>query len=395
MSDVEMVPAEAEVVEAPAIPGPDDCPVTAERLPPQHRRYVDFKGPAMGRVMAAKGLVPLQPPDMAHVLYMLTFDLDEKVRAQVATTLAEEKTRKLMQTALRDESLEPMVLDYFAQQYVVHDALIEVVLANASTDDNTIAWCASQVSNRIAEAIAQNQLRLLRQTEILRHLCANTNASQATIDLACDFAVRSGVVMDDVQSMYDARIRIHGPDAPPPEPEVSVEEIIEATGGTADEEAMAAAEGAAPAAPLEEGKRLSLVQKIMKLNVAQKIKLATLGNKEARTLLLRETNKLVAMAAIKSPRITDGEVFGMAQSKTCQEDVLRYIYSSRAWTKNQKIRLALIKNPKVPGAISMKFLGTLRESELKDLIGDRNVPALIQQTAKRMTEKKKAPDEGH
>ena len=66
---------------------------------------------------------------------------------------------------------------------------------------------------------------------------------------------------------------------------------------------------------MEEGKKLSLSKRIMSMNVSEKIKLATKGNKEARGILMRDSNKLVSVAVIRSPRITDGEVLGLAQSK--------------------------------------------------------------------------------
>jgi hypothetical protein len=150
-----------------------------------------------------------------------------------------------------------------------------------------------------------------------------------------------------------------------------------------------ATEGAAPvAAPMDEGKRLNLTQRISKMNVAEKIKLATLGNKEARGLLMRDTNKLVSMAVINSPRITDGEVLQLAHSKTCPEDVLRVIIHSRDWIRQYPIKLALVRNPKVPLAVAMRFMATLREAEVKELAKDKNIPSALRVQAKKMGEKK-------
>ncbi|MBS2030710.1 MAG: hypothetical protein JST54_22590 [Deltaproteobacteria bacterium] len=363
--------------------------MTAERLAPQMRRYVDFKGPVAGRAMAAKGLVPLQGADFAHVMFMLTFDPDEKVRNQAMQTASapDDRTKKVLLAALRDEDLEPPVLHFYAQVLGGKEDLLELICLNNTTADETIAEVVLNASPKLAELISQNQLRLLRTPLILRNLCGNPNASKATVDLACDFAVRSGVVMDDVPAMKEARIRIHGPDviaAPPPADQVTADAILEEEKETLHNE---------NAEPLVEGsqKKMTLVQKVMKMQVSEKIKLATLGNKEARTLLLRDSNKLVCMAAINSPRITDGEILLMAGNKTCNDDVLRYIYSNRSWTKNYKIKLALVRNPKVPAAIGMKFLSTLRDSELKDIAKDKNVPSAVQQQAKKMVDKKNAP----
>jgi len=131
---------------------------------------------------------------------------------------------------------------------------------------------------------------------------------------------------------------------------------------------------------------------VMIMTVSQKIKLAMLGNKEARTILLRDSNKLVAMAAIQSPRITEGEVNLMAGNKVAQEDVLRYIYGSRDWLKFYAIKLALVKNPKVPLGIAMKFMGTLTEVDVRELSRSKNVPGTIVNTARQMLNKREAKE---
>jgi hypothetical protein len=130
------------------------------------------------------------------------------------------------------------------------------------------------------------------------------------------------------------------------------------------------------------------------MSISQKIKLATLGNKEARGLLLRDSNKLVALAVIHSPRITDGEVHAVANNRAANDDVLRVIYNNREWLKSYTLKLALVKNPKTPLPVSMKFLSTLRESEIKDLARNKNVPSTIQSQAKKMMDKKNEPKKG-
>jgi hypothetical protein len=384
------------MIENPA-PAAPVCPVTADRLAPKDKRYVDFAGPAMGRLMAAKALVPMQPADMAHVLFMLTFDPDPKVRDQALATVKDDKSAKILTPALKEEGLDPKVLDFYGHALAGKDALLHILALNNTTLDETLAHVVLECSAPLAETISQNQIRFLRHDPILRNLCSNPNASKATVDLACDFAVRSGVVMDDLPAMKEARIRIHGPDALPPPPE----EVVTAAQMLAEDQELAVEtpEGAPEAAPMGEQKRLTLTQKLMKMNVAEKIKLATLGNKEARTLLLRETNKLVLMATLKSPRITDGEIYLMANNKTASNEALAYIYGSREWTKNYKIKLALIKNPKVPAQTAIKFLATLRDADLKDLAKEKSVPSAVQMMARKMVEKKNAPvkvgGEGH
>jgi len=183
--------------------------------------------------------------------------------------------------------------------------------------------------------------------------------------------------------MQAARVRLFGPEAAEQPPDL---------GPTADEvmaEYAGLAEEGAP--PMEEGKRLTLTQRIMKMSVAEKIKLATQGNKEARALLVRDSNKLVSVAVVRSPRVTDGEILGLANNRAAPDDVLRVIYMNREWTKMYPLKVALVKNPKTPSGIAMRFLATLRDSEVKELARNKNVPSGIQMQAKKMMDKKNAP----
>lgn len=367
---------------APVAGSPPGCPFNAEFLPPNMRKHVDPAAPVPLRMMAAKGLVPLNPSDMLGALYMLTFDAEQSIRDAAAKT-ASGLPERILGSALRDEGVQAPVLGWFLGLLRTHDAYAEMLVLNSTTPDEAVAELARECSPKLAEIIGQNQLRLLRQENIIRGLCANANASPALIDSVCDFAVRSGVVLVDVPQMQAARVRLFGPQAveAPPDPGPTAQQLLEDFKEVAEE----------TAAPMEEGKRLNLTQRIMKMSIAEKIKLATLGNKEARTLLIRDSNKLVCTAVIRSPRITDGEVLLSAANKAANDDVLRIIYGNREWTKNSKIKLALVKNPKVPLTVVMKFLGTLRDAELKDLARDRNVPSGVQAFAKKMMEKKAAP----
>ncbi|NTX02224.1 hypothetical protein [Myxococcus sp. CA040A] len=362
---------------------PPGCPFNAEFMPPNLRKHVDPAAPVPLRMMAAKSLVPLSPSDMLGALFMLTFDPDEAVRETAAKTSAGLPDR-ILGSALRDEEVQPQVLGFFLGLLKEKAAYAEMLILNASTPDDAVAVVARDCGAKLAEIIGQNQLRLLRHEDILRGLCSNAQAQVSLIDSVCDFAVRSGLVLADVPQMKAARVRLFGPEAAeaPPDPGPTADQLLQEMGGeVADENA----------APLEEGKRLTLAQRLMKMSIAEKIKLATLGNKEARTALIRETNKLVAVAVVRSPRITDGEVLSFAANRAMMDDVLRVIYNNREWTKNMKVRLALVKNPKVPLTVTMKFLNSLRDNEIKDLSRDKNVPAAVQAFAKKLLEKKTTP----
>lgn len=111
-------------------------------------------------------------------------------------------------------------------------------------------------------------------------------------------------------------------------------------------------------------------------------------------MLIRDANKLVAVATIRSPRITDQEVMAQAINKGAHQDVLTVIYSHREWTRKYPVRLALVKNPKVPAQVLMRFLNTLAEADVKALARDKNVSGAIQLMAKKMIQRKNEPKKG-
>jgi hypothetical protein len=345
-------------------------------LPPNLRKHVDPTSPKPLRSMAAKALVPMAPSQLCTCLFLLAFDDDPEIATQARTTVAGLPDR-ILAVALRDNTLEPATLDFLADALADKEPYLEFICLNTTTTDETVSRMANRASAKLAETISQNQLRLLRHEPLLRSLLSNANASQATLDSVSDFAVRSGVNLPDVPALVEARRRIFG-DAPPLDDTPTAAEVVDQFKvGEGDEQPE-----------MEEKRKQTFTQKVLTMTVSQKIKLAMLGNKEARTLLLRDSNKLVAMAAIQSPRVTEREVNLQAANKIAQEDVLRYIYNSRDWLKCYPIKLALVKNPKVPLGIAMKFLGTLMEGDVRELSRSKSVPGTIVNTARQMLAKR-------
>jgi hypothetical protein len=368
-----------------------DCPLPLETLPKPLQKHADPKAPLPLRMMGAKGLVPaVAPIDLVTLLFVLSFDAEAGVQ-ETAVKTAAGLPDKIWGVALRAEGIQGSVLDWLADRFAGKDAAIELVLLNPSTPDGTVARCAPLVSQKLVEIVRQNELRLLRHDDIVRGLCANPNALASTIDGACDFCVRNGLTLLDVPQLVEAHKRVHGvdPTSSPPAPQETAAGLMAEYQEELAREAVEEAAARAASAELE-NKKLNITQRLMRMSVAEKIKLATLGNKEARTLLLRDSNKLVCMAAATSPRITDGEILGLSNSRTVNADVLRYIYSNREFTRTYAIKISLVKNPKVPLPTALKMMHTLQERDIKDLARDRNVPQTIQSQAKAFMMKKEA-----
>ena len=132
-------------------------------------------------------------------------------------------------------------------------------------------------------------------------------------------------------------------------------------------------------------KRKAAVIDFGKLKLFEKIRLATLGNAFCRQTLLRDSNRLVAMAAIRSPGITDLEVIRAAGNRAVSEDVIRYIANSKEYLKLYPVKLSLVGNPKCPLALTLKMLPTLRPEDLKNIARSKNVPNALSTAARKLS----------
>jgi len=127
----------------------------------------------------------------------------------------------------------------------------------------------------------------------------------------------------------------------------------------------------------------SVTTKLQKMNFPQRLKAAVKGSKEIRMILVRDTNKMIAAAAMSSPKMTEQDVEAIAGMGSVSDDVLRMIARNRVWMKNYKIMLKITKNPKTPVAISMNLLPRLMEKDLTHISTDRNVPEPVRIAARK------------
>jgi hypothetical protein len=131
------------------------------------------------------------------------------------------------------------------------------------------------------------------------------------------------------------------------------------------------------------GDQQTAMLRIAGLSIAQRIALAMKGTREERAILIRDPNKIVAVAVLSSPKLTETEVESIAKMANVSEEILRIIGHTRAWVKNYTVMLALTKNPKTPVAMSMNFLPRLNDRDLRMLSMDRNVPEVLRLTARK------------
>jgi hypothetical protein len=125
------------------------------------------------------------------------------------------------------------------------------------------------------------------------------------------------------------------------------------------------------------------------LSVLDRMKLAMKGTREQRSVLVRDSNKLVAAAVLSSPKVNEAEIEAFTKMGNVSEDVLRIIGTNRGWTKNYGVILGLCKHPKTPPALAMTFAQRLHEKDLKALMTDRNAKEGLRLLAKKIVTKGK------
>ena len=142
-------------------------------------------------------------------------------------------------------------------------------------------------------------------------------------------------------------------------------------------------------AQAEDDSKGNIQAQLVKMTASQKVRFAQIGNKEVRGYLMRESNKMVASAAIKNPRVTEQEIITIATSRSVNDEVIRVISATREWTKTYQVRLNLVNNPKCPLPVALRFLRTLRANDVKVLAKNKNVSGAVATAARRMTSNEK------
>ena len=338
-------------------------------------KYVRRDAPVSVRRMAAGGALPLEPIELASVLFALLHDPDDEVKQRAQKSL-QDLPEAVLAPVLSGPA-HPAILSFFAKQLREDEDACEKIALNGATDDQTIVFLASLPHRRVVDIVSQNQERLMRCDDILDALGENPLTGRAAIERILSFL----------------GIEERGEDA----------SDVESSEELSDEDAEAAVKALLGDEYTHLAKHLSsedeqdidddelkgnLFAAIQKMSVMQKIKLARSGGKEARGLLLRDRNKVVYMSVILSPKISENEVITMANSRNTPEEVLRIISMNREYTRHYAIKLGLAKNSKCPQPVAMKFLNYLQDKDLKAMMKSRDVSSLISTAARRLLMKK-------
>ena len=168
--------------------------------------------------------------------------------------------------------------------------------------------------------------------------------------------------------------------------QAEVEILAKLAAGTPIEEVAGATTEAAPEVTkpddeLTPNDRETLIEKINRMTVVEKMKAALTGNLETRSILIRDSNKIISRAVLQSPKISDTEAEGYAAAKNVSEEVLRLIAVNRKFMKTYVVVRALVNNPRAPIDVTMRLIARINDRDLKGLSLNRNVPEVIRSMA--------------
>jgi hypothetical protein len=339
-------------------------------LSPQAEKYARRDAPIGSRKMAARGALPLDPIDLATVLFALAHDPDAEVKETARTSL-EQLPENILNTVLTGEC-HPALLSFLARVHRDNEPACEAIALNALTDDATVAFLASLPLRRVVEIISTNQERMLRSEDIVEALGTNPLTGRAMIERILTFL---GIDEEDDDEDIEQDLS-----------EEAAEQALKVMLGS--EMAEVARLLASEDEIQDEDLQGNLFAVIQKMSVMQKVKLARVGGKEARCLLIKDRNKVVATSVIASPKITESEVIMISQSRGVSDEILRMIATNKEWTKSYKIKHALATNPKTPQPQALQYLNYLQDKDLKALMKSKDVSSVISTHARRILTKK-------
>lgn len=377
------------------------------------------KAPRPARLAAASGMLPLAQADLLEVLVALRESEEAEISAAATETLSTQDDADLLSAAkATDTSAE--VLSYLGRVTAARE-IHEAVILNKNTPDPAIVELAATTDDgSLLELITHNQQRLVRAPKIIDAILQNAARSaeaerraretqteffekeRGAKQIAGELRARGKTAAAEFFESAELTT-IHG--------ELSLEdawliaEHIEVSDAELDDswlpsERYDEEDSAVLAAAMEKvieqetltagddlaPERLSLIRRLMLMNARDRMKLARKGDREARSILIRDSNKMVAAAVINNPRITDQEAENIATMRTVADEVLRLMATNRNWARSYTIIHNLVRNPRTPIPTVINILPRIRTKDLQNLAQNRNVSDAIRRQSTRLAQ---------
>ncbi len=297
------------------------------------------------KLAVCTGLVELSGPERAEILAVLAMDDIEGVAHGAAKALTNVHTENFL-AALAREDAAPQLVQYCAANLSGEVGIADALVKNALCPASALVKAAKRMSTASIQLLLDNLERLVSSPALVDALAAAPNANPEQKSL-----------LGELQKSAEAGDLKDAADAP----------------ATADED---------PA------KRKTLLERLAQMNVLERVKLALIGGREERIVLIRDSNKVVQRSVLQSPRLTEAEVESFASMTTLTMEILRIVAHNRLWMKNYTIVKNLIFNSKTPLDITMHQLARLTPRDLKILSTSKSVPETLRSTAAKMIAKR-------
>jgi regulator of extracellular matrix RemA (YlzA/DUF370 family) len=386
---------------------------------PAVQAIIGGTAPHQAKLAAASGLLPLPQSDLLEVLVALRQSDNTEIAEAAKETLASQDSGELLSAAGSNET-SPAVLDYLASFSTGARQIQEAVVLNNKTSDQAVASLAASTSDgSLLDLIANNQQRLIRFPQIIDAILANSDRTPEAERRARE-TKREFFEKERGAQQIAQELRTRGNTAA-----AEFFESADLTGGLSIEDAWLIAEHIEvsdadldtswlPSERYEElraetqeehaanfkrviefekiemgevtPERVSLIRRIMFMNARDRMKMAMKGDREARSILIRDSNRVVATAVIQNPRVTDQEVENIAAMRTVADEVLRLIAMNRNWARSYAIIHNLVRNPRTPIPTALTTLLRIRTKDLKNLSQNRNVSEAIRRQALRLSQ---------
>jgi hypothetical protein len=290
------------------------------------------------KIAVCTGGAHLAPADRAEILAVLAGDADEIVAARAQDAILSLPVESFVESLRREQAL-PALFTYAAKHLADKPGVCDAMVQNKNCSAEHLVPIVRHLSTLGIQALMEE---LDRVTE--------------SPSLAAALEHSFSLTVDQKNQLHE----LHGPD------------------NLIDEAALAEA---AAAVESDLARRQTLIQRLAKMTVAQRVQFAMKGGSEARRTLIRDNNKVVQRAVLQSPRLTDQEVEAFASMASLTDEILRLIASNRNFRKNYAVVRNLINNPKAPLDVTMHMLPMLNAVDLKRLTTNKNIPETLRTTA--------------
>ena len=315
------------------------------------------------RLAAARGALPMSGHNLVTVLFVFYHGENQELKEEALSTLTTLPGQILL-SALSKKELHPSIIDLIVKLRYQDYVVMQAALTHRMIGIKSLLFVAENSSGDVLDMLSYND-EVLRKTEVLRTTIINNPQADKVMK------IRLGWVEPIVAPEPK-------PDPVPVEPLQGDSESLE--GDSEDDNGFDEE---------VEGEGLSKYQELQEMAVADKIKMALTGDKEWRTLLIRESNKQVNTAVLKNPRISEGEVVTVAKNRSSSDELIRIILLNRDWVKLYDIKKALVVHPRTPLQAAVRYMAFLGEKDIKELAKSREVGQAIVNNARRMLNTKK------